>query len=312
MSSGGSRKALRREWSPYAEYGRQGRLFPTFGRVDAVLVVLLLLGACFFLWRSETIAAYRWSWPELADFLVRRTPGGYEPGLLIRGLIVTLRLGVWSMALALLIGGVLGALSAGKRGVAALPIQLFVNSVRNIPPLVLLFLLYFFAGNLLPVSDMEQALRSMPPFVRDAVAWGFAPEGQLDRMVAAVLTLGVYEGAYVTEIVRGGIEGVPHGQWEASAELGFSRSQQLRLVIFPQAVRAILPPLVGQVITMFKDSALASLISLPDLTFQALEVMAISRMTFEVWISAGAIYLLLGVLCARYGRWLETRETWKA
>ena len=312
MSSGGSRKALRREWSPYVEYGRQGRLFPTFGRVDAVLVVLLLLGASFFLWRSETIAAYRWSWPELADFLVRRTPGGYEPGLLIRGLIVTLRLGVWSMALALLIGGVLGALSAGKRGVAALPIQLFVNSVRNIPPLVLLFLLYFFAGNLLPVSDMEQALRSMPPFVRDAVAWGFAPEGQLDRMVAAVLTLGVYEGAYVTEIVRGGIEGVPHGQWEASAALGFSRSQQLRLVIFPQAVRAILPPLVGQVITTFKDSALASLISLPDLTFQALEVMAISRMTFEVWISAGAIYLLLGVLCARYGRWLETRETWKA
>ena len=215
-------------------------------------------------------------------------------------------------ALALLIGGVLGALSAGKRGVAALPIQLFVNSVRNIPPLVLLFLLYFFAGNLLPVSEMEQALRSMPPFVRDAVAWGFAPEGQLDRMVAAVLTLGVYEGAYVTEIVRGGIEGVPHGQWEASAALGFSRSQQLRLVIFPQAVRAILPPLVGQVITTFKDSALASLISLPDLTFQALEVMAISRMTFEVWISAGAIYLLLGVLCARYGRWLETRETWKA
>ena len=68
----------------------------------------------------------------------------------------------------------------------------------------------------------------------------------------------------------------------------------------------------GQVITTFKDSALASLISLPDLTFQALEVMAISRMTFEVWISAGAIYLLLGVLCARYGRWLETRETWKA
>ena len=248
----------------------------------------------------------------MADFLVRRTPGGYEPGLLIRGLIVTLRLGVWSMALALLIGGVLGALSAGKRGVAALPIQLFVNSVRNIPPLVLLFLLYFFAGNLLPVSDMEQALRSMPPFVRDAVAWGFAPEGQLDRMVAAVLTLGVYEGAYVTEIVRGGIEGVPHGQWEASAALGFSRSQQLRLVIFPQAVRAILPPLVGQVITTFKDSALASLISLPDLTFQALEVMAISRMTFEVWISAGAIYLLLGVLCARYGRWLENRETWKA
>lgn len=149
MSSGGSRKALRREWSPYAEYGRQGRLFPTFGRVDAVLVVLLLLGACFFLWRSETIAAYRWSWPELADFLVRRTPGGYEPGLLIRGLIVTLRLGVWSMALALLIGA-FWAPFRRERGVAALPIQLFVNSVRNIPPLVLLFLLYFSRATCFP------------------------------------------------------------------------------------------------------------------------------------------------------------------
>ncbi len=310
MNSRGSRKP-RPEWSPYAEHSRQGRLLPAFGWVDAVLAVALFLGAVF-LWRSRAVAGYPWNWPEMADFLVRRTDSGYEPGLLARGLIVTLRLGVWSMLLALLIGGTLGALSAGKRGFAALPIQVFVNCIRNIPPLVLLFLLYFFAGNLLPVSDIEQALRSMPELVRDAVAWGFAPQGQLDRMVAAVLTLGVYEGAYVTEIVRGGIEGVPRSQWEASAALGFSRFQRLRLVIFPQAARAILPPLVGQVITTFKDSALASLISLPDLTFQAQEVMAISRMTFEVWISAGAIYLLLGVLCARYGRWLETRETWKA
>lgn len=280
--------------------------------MDAVLVILLLLGAYLFLWRSETIAAYRWSWPELAGFLVRHTPGGYKPGLLVRGLIVTLRLGVWSMALALLIGGVLGTLSVGQHGITALPIQFFVDPVRNIPPLALLFLLYFFAGSLLPVSDVEQAPHSIPPSVRDAMAWGFAPEGQPDRMVAAVLTLGVYKGAYVTEIVRGGIEGVSRGQWEASAALGFFHPQQLRLVIFPQVVRAVLPPLVGQVITMFKDSALTSLISLPDLTFQALEVMAISRMTFKVWINAGAIYLLLGILCAHYGRWLETRETWKA
>ena len=306
MSSGRPRP----EWSPYAEYPRRGRLFPAFGRVDAVLAAALLLGGVL-LWRSPAVANYPWHWAELADFLVRRTPSGCEPGLLARGLFVTLRLGVWSMLLALLIGGTLGALSAGKRGFAALPIRLFVNFVRNIPPLVLLFLLYFFAGNLLPIADMEYALRSLPDPVRDAVAWGFASEGQLDRMVAAVLTLGVYEGAYVTEIVRGGIEGVARGQWEASAALGFSRFQRLRLVIFPQAARAILPPLVGQVITTFKDSALASLISLPDLTFQALEVMAISRMTFEVWLGAGCLYLLLGVLCARYGRWLETRETWK-
>ncbi|WP_300848034.1 amino acid ABC transporter permease [uncultured Bilophila sp.] len=301
----------RPEWSPYAEYSRPGRPFPVLTRGDAYILVLLMAAGAWFVWRAQSLTGYQWRWPLLADFLIRRTPEGYEPGLLARGLFVTLRLGVWSMALALLIGGTLGTLSARKEGAAVLPIRLFVNGVRNMPPLVLLFLLYYFAGNLLPVSDMEQALRSAPSILRETVAFAFAPEGQLDRMTAAVLTLGIYEGAYVTEIVRGGIEGVPRGQWEASAALGFSSFQRLRLVILPQAVRFILPPLVGQVITTFKDSALASLISLPDLTFQALEVMAISRMTFEVWISAGLIYLLLGVACARYGRWLETRGKWR-
>lgn len=309
MKPSGSRP--RPEWSPYAEYSRPGRPFPVLTFVDACILVLLLAAGAWFVWRAQTMTGYQWRWPALADFLIRRTPEGYEPGLLARGLFVTLRLGVWSMALALLIGGALGTLSAGKKGAAVLPIRLFVNGVRNMPPLVLLFLLYFFAGNLLPVSDMEQALRSAPSFLREAVAFAFAPAGQLDRMTAAVLTLGIYEGAYVTEIVRGGIESVPRGQWEASAALGFSPFQRLRLVILPQSVRFILPPLVGQVITTFKDSALASLISLPDLTFQALEVMAISRMTFEVWLSAGLIYLLLGVACARYGRWLETRGKWR-
>ena len=312
MSFGGSRKTLRREWSPYAvdEPGqpdeRRGRPFFAWGRVDAALLLAVFLSVGYVAWRSEELA-YSWHWSAVADFLVRRTAEGWEPGLLLRGLAVTLRLGVWSMLLALLIGGLLGMASAGKRGFAVLPIRLFVNAIRNTPPLILLFLLYFFAGNQVPLADIEQALHRLPPVVGETVALLFAPEGQLDRMTAAVLTLGLYEGAYVTEIVRGGIEGVDRGQWEASAALGFSRFKQLRLVILPQAVRPMLPPLVGQVITTFKDSALAALISLPDLTFQALEVMAISRMTFEVWISAGILYLLLGVLCARSGRWLETR-----
>ncbi len=308
MSSGKPRKP---EWSPYAVDERQGRPFSAWGRVDAAVLAAVLLGIAWFVWRSEILTGYPWSWGAMGDFLIRRTAEGWEPGLLLRGLAVTLRLGIWSMLLALLVGGVLGVVSAGKRGPAVLPVRLFVNAVRNTPPLVLLFLLYFFAGNLLPVSALEQTLRRLPPAFAEAFAWGFAPEGQLDRMIAAVVTLGLYEGAYVTEIVRGGIESVGRGQWEASAALGFSRVQQLRLVILPQAVRPMLPPLVGQIISTFKDSALASLISLPDLTFQALEVMAISRMTFEVWISAGTLYLLLGMLCARCGRWLERRETWR-
>ena len=74
----------------------------------------------------------------------------------------------------------------------------------------------------------------------------------------------------------------------------------------------MLPPLAGQVISTFKDSALASLISLPELTFQSLEVMAVSRMTFEIWITSGTLYLLLGLVCAWYGRRLEKRTAWRA
>ena len=130
---------------------------------------------------------------------------------------------------------------------------------------------------------------------------------ETDRMLAAVMALGLYEGAYVAEIVRGSVESVPPGQWDAARALGFSRRQSLRLVILPQAARIAMPPLAGQTISAFKDSALASLISLPELTFQSLEVMAVSQMTFEIWISAGALYLLIGLACAALGRWLERR-----
>ena len=289
-----------REWSPYAEPS-------PFGIADVLVLVCLLAGGLCLFWFAQP--EYRWSWGALADFLVRATPEGFSPGLLVRGLGVTVRLGLWAMLLALVIGVPLGIAAARRR---SLPIQIFVNLARNTPPLVLLFLFYFFAGNLLPTATLEQALRTAPSWLVSVCAVLVAPEGQLDRMLAAVLTLGLYEGAYVAEIVRGGIESVHPNQWEASAALGFSRFQQLRLVILPQAMPLLLPPLTGQFISTFKDSALAALISLPDLTFQALEVMAISRMTFEVWLSAGVLYLVIGVLCAALGRWLERRgKAWR-
>ncbi len=83
----------------------------------------------------------------------------------------------------------------------------------------------------------------------------YAPVGQLDRMTAAVLALGIYQCAYMAEIFRAGIESVDRGQWDASLALGFSRAQSLRHVILPQSFRLILPPMTGQAISSFKDSA---------------------------------------------------------
>lgn len=298
------------EWSPFAPAGRQGAgQSRRLAWPDAVLLALAGGALIWCGWRAGNLPQYHWQWSLLRDFLIRpNDAGGWEAGLLLRGLGMTIRIGLWSMLLALCAGGLVGLLSARVRGPRALPGQIYVNLVRNTPPLVLLFLIYFFAGGVLPVTALENAVRALPEPARTLIAFGFAPPGQMDRMIAAVLTLGLYEGAYVAEIVRGGVESVPQGQWEAAAALGFSSLDRLRLIILPQAGRAILPPLAGQTISTFKDSALASLISLPDLTFQSLEIMAVSSMTFEVWISAGILYLAIGAACAGLARRLEKKS----
>lgn len=298
-------------WSPFRAWG-QPRRPARIALPDALLFCLLLAAAAWCVWRAGALPQYHWQWPVLGEFLVRQGQDGHwEAGLLLRGLIVTLRIGFWGMFLALLTGVPIGLASAHARGLAALPSRVYGTIIRNTPPLVLIFFIYFFAGNLLPVTALEDGIRQLPEAARAGIALGFAPPGELDRMLAAVLALGLYEGAYVAEIVRGGVESVPSGQWDAARALGFSRRQSLNLVILPQAARVVLPPLVGQIISTFKDSALASLISLPELTFQSLEVMAVSQMTFEVWISAGALYLLVGLACAGVGRWLEKRSAYE-
>lgn len=297
-------------WSPFRVWGpRPGGLHRRPAWPDALLFLLLLAAAGWCVWRAAGLPQYHWHWSVLEEFLVRRgADGQWEAGLLLRGLGVTLRIGFWSMALALVTGVPVGLAGAHARGLSALPSRVYVTIIRNTPPLVLIFFIYFFAGNLLPVTPLEDAIRQLPEGLRAGVYWSFAPPGQMDRMVAAVLALGLYEGAYVAEIVRGGVESVPAGQWDAARALGFSRGQSLTLVILPQAARVVLPPLVGQTISAFKESALASLISLPELTFQSLEVMAVSQMTFEIWITAGTLYLLIGLACAGVGRWLEGRS----
>lgn len=296
-------------WTPFAPAGRPGAgQTRRLAWPDAVLLALAGGALIWCVWRAGSLPQYHWQWSLLGDFLIRRNDaGGWEAGLLLRGLGVTIRVGLWAMLLALCVGALVGLPGARVRGLRALPGQIYVNLVRNTPPLVLLFLIYFFAGGVLPVSALENAVHALPEAAQALIAFGFAPPGQMDRMIAAVLTLGLYEGAYVAEIVRGGVESVPQGQWEASAALGFSSLDRLRLIILPQAGRAILPPLASQTISTFKDSALASLISLPDLTFQSLEIMAVSRMTFEVWISAGVLYLAIGAACAGLARRLEKK-----
>ncbi|WP_054688790.1 amino acid ABC transporter permease [Desulfosarcina cetonica] len=125
--------------------------------------------------------------------------------------------------------------------------------------------------------------------------------------ISGVLALAAYEGAYITEIIRAGIQSIDKGQWEASAGLGFSRGQQLRYIIFPQALRRIMPPLAGQFISTIKDSAIVSVISIQELTFQGTELMAATFLTFEVWFTILVIYFVICLACALLVEHIERR-----
>lgn len=294
-------------WSPFRAYATKNRRrilsLPDF----LALCSLVLLGL-FLYWRAKGLPEYHWNWHLLGEFMAHRGKDGqWESGLLLRGLFTTLRVGLWTFALSLFAGGIIGSIAARKAWLSGYFCQIYINLARSTPPLVLLFCVYFFAGNILPVGSLEDWLRQTAPWIKKLFGDFFAQPGQLDRMIAAVLALGCYQGAYVAEIVRGGIESVPQGQWDAAYALGFLRRDALLLVIVPQALRLMLPPLVSQAITTFKETALVSLISMPDLTFQSLEIMSISGMTFEVWISAGILYLFIGAVCALLGWMLEKK-----
>jgi polar amino acid transport system permease protein len=108
-----------------------------------------------------------------------------------------------------------------------------------------------------------------------------------------VITIGIFQGAYITEIVRAGIEAIDEGQWDASKALGLNYVQQLRLIILPQALRIMLPPLANEFINTIKYSSIVSIISIQELTFQGLQVMSSTQVTIEVWLTITAMYLVI-------------------
>lgn len=273
---------------------------------DLLLLGMLLAAAAWLAPRARALLPAEWEWGRVCAYVFWSDDQGWHEGLLLRGLAATLRLSVWAGFLALPLGLMAGIWTARGRGPGAAAARGVVTLLRNTPPLVLLFLLYFFAAERL-FPDLTRLLHAAPPLAREAATLLFAPPGHADRMAAAVLTLGLYEGAYVAEIVRAGLQSVPAGQWDAGAALGFSPTQQLLLTILPQSLPLMLPPLAGQCISTFKDSALASLISVPELTFQSMEVMSVTRLPFETWTVGALLYLALSLLCSRAFRRMENR-----
>ena len=170
----------------------------------------------------------------------------------------------------------------------------YVELVRNIPPVVFIFIFYFFlSGQLMPLIGLDDIDKNGAFISSNVFYIMFGNPKLFSNFVAGALCLALFEGAYITEIVRAGIQSITKGQWEAARAIGLSPLDVLRDIIFPQAVRKILPPLAGQFITLIKDSAIVSLISIQELTFLATEVASTTTKVFETWIIVGAMYFIL-------------------
>lgn len=280
-----------------------------FTLLDAAILAGVAVGVAALAVAASTRLDYDWRWGILPQFFLRRdASGGLVPNLLLTGVVSTVRLALWTTLLATLAGAVMGLARTSRRLLPRLVAGAYVESVRNLPPLVLVFLVYYFLSDqVLTALAVEERVRQMPELARSAIGLLLAPPGRLSGFLAALLTLALYEGAYITEMVRAGIQSVERGQRDAAKALGLTRWQATRHVILPQAVRRILPALAGQLISTVKDSAIVAVISVPELTFQALQIMASTGLTFEIWITVMALYFGLCFFASLGARRLETR-----
>jgi polar amino acid transport system permease protein len=277
--------------------GKKTRITTT----DLVLLAGIGAAVMWLLYQATVHAQYKWNWQAIPQYLLRvdEQSGRWVPGLILQGVLVTLRLSIWATVLALILGTVMGLFRTGCSRYRRMIGSGYVELIRNIPVLVWIFIFYYFIGDrLLPALGISRITLMDGGPLSGILSLLMAEPSRMPIFISGAVALAVYEGAYITEIIRAGIQSIDKGQWEASSALGFTRAQQLRYIIFPQALRRIMPPLAGQFISTIKDSAIVSVISIQELTFQGMELMAATFLTFEIWITILAIYFVLCLICS--------------
>ena len=278
--------------------------------LDLVVSVFILAGVIYLFYKIRVGLHYKWNWQAIPQYFFRydQERGRWVANLIMQGLFTTIRLSVWGTVLATVLGTLVGFCRLSQGLFYRLMGRTYVELIRNMPPLVLIFIFYYFVSSqIMPILAIDDFILSQSEIVQRACAILFAPPTFLSAFLSALVTLAVFEGAYIAEIIRAGIQSIDKGQWEASHALGLSKWQQMRYVILPQAVQRILPPLAGQFISLIKDSSIVSVISIQELTFQGMELMAATYLTFEIWITITILYLVMTLTCSLAVQRLEVR-----
>ena len=223
-------------------------------------------------------------WADMSDEFRRNFIVNDQWKYLAKGLLTTIEI----TFLALLIGVVIGFLVAiirvtnsktGKLNILSSICQVYISIIRGTPVMVQLLIIYFVL--LLPIG--------------------------IEKFPAAVLCFGLNSGAYVSEIVRGGIMSVDNGQTEAGRSLGFNYAQTMLYIVIPQAFKAVLPALANEFITLLKESSVAFYIGVADLTQGGLKIRSITYSNFMPLIAVAVIYLIVVLGLTKLVSLLEKR-----
>lgn len=242
-----------------------------------IVTTLSLTAILFSLWNGFHSLDYDWDFKSLSEYVWLREENA--PGLLLHGLWGTL----WVSAISIVLGSIIGfaggiVLHAGNT-LARSSVRVFVEIFRNTPVLVQLYVMYF------------------------VIASAF----QMSAEQAGVATLSLFCGAYISELVRGTLTNLDKGPSDAALSLGLTQFQSVRYIVAPLALRRLMPSLVGQYVSLVKDSSLVSVISIVELTKSATNMVAISFRSFEVWFLVAVIYFAMNLMLSRLGRWVEMR-----
>lgn len=197
----------------------------------------------------------------------------------IYGALKTLEISAISILLAIPIGIIFGLGRISKNKLIRFISSAYVEIIRGVPLLVLLMWIFYVLGQVFRLGSY----------------WG------------SIVGLAIFAGAFIAEIVRSGIQGVPKGQMEAARSLGMSHTKAMTHIILPQAFRRILPPLASQFIMLIKDSSLISIIAASELTLDAKNLVATSFRPIEVWTFVALVYFIMTFSLSLIIRYFEKR-----
>jgi polar amino acid transport system permease protein len=237
---------------------------PVSVAVYTLIIGLIVYGA----YTGAQAMGYNWQWYRIPQYFYTLTDDGFQVGEIIIGLGKTLQLSITAFALATILGLIVALLRLSGLVIGKALAIGFLEFIRNMPLLVLIYLFYYVLG----------------------------PVFSLDRYNASALCLAVFHAALISEIFRAGINAVDKGQWEGATSIGMSKLQAYRYIILPQSVRFMLPPMTGEIVHLVKSSAIVSVIAVAELTTIGRNLISDTFMSFEIWFTIAAVYMFVTLL----------------